>query len=83
MSKSMSHLDSDDVFPKRALCFSHVLFVPLGVDLLQHQSEHPGTARALKDLMLQHTSVSHTVGSHFRMLVLLCSLELFASCCLP
>lgn len=43
---------------------------------------HPGTARALKDLVLQHTPVSHTVGSHFRMLFLLCSLELFAGCCL-
>lgn len=32
MSKSVSHLDSDDVFPKRALSFFHVLFVPLGID---------------------------------------------------
>ena len=39
MSKSVSHLDSGDVFPKCALSFFRVLVVPLGIDLLQHHSE--------------------------------------------
>lgn len=82
MSKSVSHLDSDDVFPKRALSFFHVPFVPLGIDLLQHQSECTLGQREPSKTLCCSTHLSHTMGSHFRMLVLLCSLELFASCCL-
>lgn len=78
----MSHLDSDDVFPKRALSFFHVLFVPLGIELLQHQSEHTLGQQEPSKILCCSTHLSQTMGSHFRMLVLFCSLELFASCCL-